>query len=346
MRDGETGYAPAAGIPALRDALAQDIGAARGVAYSAENVSVQPGGKPIISKFLLSVMQPGDGVLFPNPGYPIYESQVEFLGGVGQPYGFKVENGRFRIDRESLLAAVTPSTRVLILNPGHNPTGADTTQDELQWLAELALERDLWVLTDEPYFDIRYAGHSLSIVSLPGMQERTVVAHTFSKKYAMTGWRLGAAVGPTAVIDVITKLNTNHESCTSTFIQRAGVEALTGDQSGVAHILRTLQQRREAVLAELGTIPGVVIPLGEVTFYLFADVTEVYHRLGYTDQTAFRRDALERTGVSFCSRGHFGRVLPGEDRVFVRFAYSGIGVEDARAGLNALRGLWGAPRPD
>ena len=341
MVDGKTGYTPAAGIPELREALAASLSTERGVSYSPEQVSVQPGGKPVIGKFLMAVMEPGDEVLYPNPGYPIYESQVDYLGGVGRPYTYTVEGNRFRIDRESVQSALSRATRVLIFNAQHNPTGADADADDIEWLAALANERDLWVLSDDPYHDIRYDGAaSQTMVGLAGIAERCVIGYTFSKKYAMTGWRLGAAVGPREVVDVITKLNTNDESCTNHFVQLAGVEALTGDQSGAQEIVQTLGERRDAVVSGLCAIDGVVVPDTAATFYLFVDVTGVYRRMGGGDQQQFRIDTMQKTGVSFCSRTHFGRDLPGEDRAWIRFAYSGIDVEVANRGLAELKEYW------
>ncbi len=345
MLDGNTGYTPAAGIGELREALASRVSEQWGPRYTAANVSVQPGGKPVIGKFLLSVMEPGDGVLYPNPGYPIYESQVEFLGGRGQPYTYQVCDGRFRLDRDSVLAAADAGTRVLIVNAQHNPTGADMDADDTRWLAELALARDLWVLSDDPYIDIRYAGRSHTLLEHEGMAERTVIGYTFSKKYAMTGWRLGAAIGPQPVIDVITKINTNDESCTNHFVQRAGIEALTGDQSGAADILSMLAARRDVIVGRLNAIDGVSVPATDATFYLFVDVTEVAARHGVAvgDDAAaqrFRIDTMHATGVSFCSRTHFGRALPGEQRLYVRFAYSGVDVDIADEAMDALAAYW------
>ncbi len=345
MIDGRTFYTPAGGVPQLREALAESLSTERGVDYHAANVSVQPGGKPCIGKFLMAVMEIGDGVLYPNPGYPIYESQVDFLGGRGQPYTYTLDEGRFRIDRDSVQRAVDDTTRVLIVNAQHNPTGADASREELEWLADLARDRDLWVLSDDPYIDIRYAGNSHSIVEFDGMAERTVIGYTFSKKYAMTGWRLGAAVGPEPVIDIITKINTNDESCTNQFVQLAGVEALQGDQSGSEHIVNTLQGRRDRIVDLLNGIDGVTVPDSDATFYLFPDVTDVYRRLGYRvgsdeDTQAFRITTMHETGVSFCARTHFGRSLPGEARAYVRFAYSGIDEKDAEEGLTALKRYW------
>ncbi|HSV93089.1 MAG TPA: aminotransferase class I/II-fold pyridoxal phosphate-dependent enzyme, partial [Desulfobacterales bacterium] len=257
MRDGKTGYCPNAGIPRLRDALAADVSASRGVRYAAENVAIQPGGKPTIGKFFLALLNPGDEVLYPSPGYPIYESQIEFLGGVPKPYRYLEGERTFTIDLDQLKRQITPRTRFLVLNDLQNPTGAECSAAEREALAEIVLRHDLWVLCDEAYFDIRYDGRSVSFVSLPGMAERSVILYTFSKKFAMTGWRLGASIGPKPVIDVIAKLNVNDESCSNHFIQYGALEGLTGDPSGPRQILQTLRERRDLAVELLNRIPGV-----------------------------------------------------------------------------------------
>ena len=337
IADGKTGYCAAAGIGPLREALADDVSMRRGLSYSAGNVAVQPGGKPVIGKFLQVVMNPGDGVLYPTPGYPIYESQVEYFGGIAQPYRYNQTATGFAIDLDHLRSQITSATNVLIYNNLQNPLGCESSLDEMRSLAELAIEHNLWVLSDEAYFEMRYSGASTSIASLPGMCERTVILYTFSKKFAMTGWRLGAAIGPDEVIAQITKINTNDESCTTHFVQAAGVEALQGDQSGAQAILAELERRRDAAVEQLQTIPGFVIAKPDSTFYLFPNVTDAMDALGFTEVAEFSDAALRATGVSFCTRRHFGRPLPGETDQYVRFAYSGISVDDTRAGIGLLR---------
>lgn len=340
IKAGHTNYAPAAGIPVLREALAEDVGNARGVKYTADNVVVQPGGKPVIPKLLNVVMNEGEGVLYPNPGYPIYESQIQYLGGVDEAYGYiSTENG-FKIDREQVESQIDENTRVFIYNNDQNPIGASSDDDEMQWVADLAIKHDLWVLSDEAYFDMRYSGKGKSIASLPGMQERTIILYTFSKKYAMTGWRLGAAIGPEEVIKMITKLNTNDESCTAHFIQYAGVAALKGDQTPVYNMLDILKERRDVLLNELRSIDGVKVHTPNTTFYLFPDITEVYERIGASSLEDFRIKTLEATGVSFCTREHFGTPLPEEDRKFIRFAFSGISVEKIKEAMTKLKEFW------
>ncbi len=337
IADGKTGYCPAAGIAPLREALADDVSMRRGLSYSPVNIAVQPGGKPVIGKFLQVVMNPGDGVLYPTPGYPIYESQVEYFGGIGQPYRYTQTATGFAIDFDHLRSQITPATKVLIYNNLQNPLGCESSLEEMRSLAELAVQHNLWVLSDEAYFEMRYAGTSTSIASLPGMLERTVILYTFSKKFAMTGWRLGAAVGPDELIAQITKINTNDESCTTHFVQAAGVEALQGDQSGAQAILAELERRRDAAVEQLQTVRGFVIAKPDSTFYLFPNVTEAMNALGFTEVAEFADAALRATGVSFCTRRHFGRPLPGETQQYVRFAYSGISVDDIQTGIGKLR---------
>ncbi len=337
MREGKTGYAPNAGIPELREALAEDVNRSHRTHYTYKNVAIQPGGKPVISKFIQALMDPGTEVLYPNPGYPIYESQIEFHGGVAVPYGFLQGESNYRLDLDAMEQKITKRTRLLILNDLHNPTGSEATQEELERIANIAREHDLSVLCDEAYFDIRYEGTSRSLASLKGMEERCVLLYTFSKKYAMTGWRLGAAIGPEKVIDTISKLSLNDESCTNHFVQIAGIEALQGDQSGSKRILSTLKERRDVAVSLLRQIPGVSCYTPRATFYLYPDVTELMQRKGFTDYESFRRDVLHKTGVSFCTRLHFGRALPGEKRKYLRLAYSGIDVGEIEEALERFK---------
>jgi len=337
IADGRTGYCPGPGIPPLREALADDIGARRGTSVKPENVVVMTGGKPVITKFLQAVMNPGQEVLYPNPGFPIYESQIEYLGGTAVPYRYLPTDAGFAIDIEQIRASITPNTVAIIYNDLQNPISAESTEAEREAIAQLAIEHDLWVLSDEAYFETRYEGESTSITSIPGMAERTVILYTFSKKFAMTGSRLGCAVAPTEVAQVLSTLNTNDESCTTHYVQWAGIEALQGTQEPVAHMLDTLRERRDAACEIVNTISGFRVAIPQSTFYLFPDVTEAMQRKGYTEVGAFATDALHETGVSFCTREHFGRSQPGEDRRYIRLAYSGIDLTDIREGLGKLR---------
>ncbi len=328
---GHTGYCPAPGIPSLREALARDIGDRRGLSLSADQIAVQPGGKPVITKFIQTLMESGAGVLYPSPGYPIYESQVEYFGGRPLPYGYRRTSNGFDIDLERI-AELAPTASLLIYNNLQNPLGCESSREEMEAIAAIAIEHDLWVLSDEAYFEMRYSGTSTSIASLPDMEERTVILYTFSKKFAMTGWRLGCAAGPRQVIDMIAKLNTNDESCTTHFVQHAGVAALN-DPTGAASLLAELQRRRDATASALADVPGVAFAVPEATFYLFPDVSGAMDMTGHRSVGEFATAALHATGMSFCTRHHFGRPLPDEDDRSIRLAYSGIGVDAITEGL-------------
>jgi aspartate/methionine/tyrosine aminotransferase len=337
MQEGKTGYCANAGVPQLRELLADDVSATRHAQYTVENVAIQPGGKPTIGKFFLTMMNPGDEVLYPNPGYPIYESQIEFHGGKAVPYGYIESKSNFDIDTDMLERKITPRTRLLVLNDLQNPTGAECSRAELEKIAELVLKYDLYVLCDEAYFDIRYEGTSKSLVSLPGMAERCVILYTFSKKYVMTGWRLGATIGPKEIIDVIIKLNVNEESCSNHFVQYAAIEGLTGDQTETQKVLETLKERRDLTVDLLNDIEGISCIRPNATFYLWPNVTGAMQKTGLTDYDDFRRTVLHETGVSFCTRLHFGRPLEGEDHNYIRLAYSGIDLPEIKEGLAKLK---------
>jgi aspartate/methionine/tyrosine aminotransferase len=282
-------------------------------------------------------MNPGDEVLYPNPGFPIYESLIEFHGGTAVPYGFLEGERNFELDFDRIEASITPKTRCIIFNNLHNPTGAESEHTELEQLAKLAVKHDLQVLADEAYFDVRYGGKSESIVSFPGMAERTVILYTFSKKFAMTGWRVGAAIAPTETATAISKMNVNEESCTSHFIQYAAAEALKGDQSASRNILTALEERRNKAVDILNAIPGVKTYSPDVTFYLFPNISGVMDRAGFQGYDDIRRAVLEATGVSFCTRSHFGTPLSGETQKYARFAYSGIAADQIEEGLGNMK---------
>ena len=196
---------------------------------------------------------------------------------------------------------------------------------------------DLYILSDEAYFDIRYEGRSSSFAALPGMTERCVILYTFSKKFAMTGWRLGAAIGPQEVIDVFTKLNVNDESCSSHFVQYGAIEGLTGDQTQSKQILTTLKERRDTAVDILNSIDGVNCYRPNATFYLYPNISGAMQKKGFTDYDDFRRAVLHETGVSVCTRLHFGRALEGEKDFYIRLAYSGIDIPEIIEGLGRLK---------
>ena len=336
INDGKTGYCPTAGIPALRQALAEDLSASRGMSLTADNIAIQPGGKPTIGKFIMVAMNPGDKVLYPNPGYPIYESQVDFHGGVGVPYGFLEGDEGFVLDMEAIRAGIAAGAKILIYNNYQNPTGASSPAAEMAELARLSVDNDLAVLSDEAYFDIRFGGRPMSIASLPGMAERTVILYTFSKKFAMTGWRLGACVAPADFVEKVAKINVNDESCSNHFIQYGALAGLQGDNTEPEAIVATLKKRRDVLVDALNRIDGVKCYRPEATFYLFPNVTGAMERKGFGDVEDLRKACLNDTGVSFCTRRHFGRPLPEETNQYIRFAYSGIDVDQITEGMSKL----------
>ena len=335
--DGKTGYCPSEGILSLREALAYDVGQRRNVVYSPENVAVQPGGKPTIGKFIAAIMNPGDEVLYPNPGYPIYESQIEYQGGLAVPYRYIQTEKGFDIDIEYLKTSITDKTVALIYNNYQNPISAESSIEEMEQIADIAISNDLWVLSDEAYYEMIYEGKSRSIVEIPNMKERTVILYTFSKKFAMTGWRVGASIGPEKIIKIIAKLNINAESCTTHFIQEAMVEALTGDMVGAKEILSRLKNRRNVAVLGLNAIDGIDISMPRSTFYLFPNVTTIMKRKGFDNIDQLQIGALENANVSFCTRNHFGRPQVDEVDYFIRLAYSGISAEDIDEGLKKIK---------
>ena len=337
IKDGLTGYCPSEGIFSLREALANDVGLKRGVNYDPDNVAVQPGGKPTIGKFISSILNPGDEILYPNPGYPIYESQIEYQGGRAVPYSYTQTDSGFDIDIEKFKNSINDKTVAIIYNNYQNPISAESSEREMNDIAQIAIENDLWVLSDEAYFEIIYEGEANSIVSIPGMKERTVILYTFSKKFAMTGWRVGGSIGPKEIIKRIAKFNVNAESCTTHFIQNAMVEALNGDQTGSIEILNKLRDRRDAAVKGLNAIDGIDISAPRTTFYLFPNVTRVMNQKGMQSVEELQSGALTKANVSFCTRDHFGRAQNDEDDYYIRLAYSGISTDNIAEGLANLK---------
>ena len=342
IKSGKTGYCPAPGIPELREALGKDVGDARSLSYGIENVSIQPGGKPSIGKYIAAMMEKGDIVLYPNPGYPIYESQIEFYRGVACPYGYVNTPEGLRLDFNAIEEGIKKGAKHIFYNNYNNPTGASSPNDEMERLANLVVKNDMFLISDDAYFDTLYDGTPKSIASLPGMYERTLTMYTFSKKFAMTGWRLGGAIGPKEIIEQITRLNVNMESCTTHFIQYAGVAGLNAPKSETQEILDKLQGRRDILVEILNGIDGVEAHMPEAGFYVFPKITGLLQRLGLSDVEEFRKVVLKETGVSFCGRHHFGRPLDSETDSYIRLAFSGIGKEDLKEGMDLFRNWIGS----
>ncbi len=301
LHDGHTRYVNPAGLPALRDAIAASL-AWRGVRASAESVVVVPGAKPMVFYALLAVLEAGDEVLVPDPGFPIYPSVVRFAGAVPVRYPVDALEGG-AVDVERLAALIGPRTRALVVNLPGNPTGGVASTNALQAIAELALRHDLTVISDEVYGRIRYDGRADSIAALPGMLERTVIVDSFSKSYAMTGWRLGFGVLPAPLVERVTTLVVNGTSCTPPFVQLAGLAALTGPQDAVTAAVARLERRRDWLVDGLNGLPGVRCPRPDGAFYAFPDVRQVEERAGLSTRQLAAR-LLEEHGVA---------VLPGTD---------------------------------
>ena len=312
LRDGLTRYALAAGVPELRDAIAQSL-IARGVRATAENVIVAPGAKPMLFAAALALIEPGDEVLTPDPGFPIYESVVRFAGG--RPVYYPLHESRaFALDVAALAERITARSRVIIVNLPHNPTGGIATPDELARLAALAQRHDLWVISDEVYGPIRYDDTYDSIAALPGMAERTFLVDGFSKTYSMTGWRLGYGVMPAWLAEPVTRFIINNVSCTATFVQYAGLAALTGPQGAVRRMIAGLRGKRDRMVRGLGAIDGITCPVPAGTFYCFPDISGMLERTGMTCES-FAERLLEEAHVAVLAGTAFGPAGTGHLRL-------------------------------
>ena len=268
---GATHYGPSAGIPELRGAIARHVAETRGIYVGPDEVVVTPGAKPIMFFAILALVNRGDEVIYPNPGFPIYESVVNFVGGVPVPIPLTEETG-FGFDLAELERRVSRKTRLIVINSPGNPTGGVLEPDDIGRIAELARHYRVPVLSDEIYRRFLYEGRFASIASLPGMKPQTIILDGFSKSYAMTGWRLGYGVMPPALAEHMTRLMTNSASCTATFIQHAGVAALQGDDAPVREMVEEFRQRRDLIVDGLNQIPGVTCQRPRGAFYVFPSV--------------------------------------------------------------------------
>ena len=273
LNAGYTHYGPSAGIPELRETIAQYISKTRGIKADADEVVVTPGAKPIMFFSILALVNPGEEVLYPNPGFPIYESVVNFVGAKPVPIPLKEEND-FRLDPEYVKEKITKKTKMIILNSPENPTGGVLTRDDLKAIAECVADRDdVFVLSDEIYSRIIYEGTHESIASLSGMKEKTIILDGFSKTYAMTGWRLGYGVMRKDLAQKVAQLQTNSNSCTCTFTQMAGIEALKGSQAEPERMDAEFKKRREVIVSGLNNIKGITCKKPRGAFYAFPNIT-------------------------------------------------------------------------
>jgi len=272
LNSGYTHYGPAAGLPEVRKVFAEYIARDRGIDVGPENIVIVPGGKPIIYFPLTALVDEGDEVIYPNPGFPIYESVINFLGAKAMPLKL-AEEKNFSFDISDLEALVSDKTKLLIINSPQNPTGGVLSASDLDAIAELANKHDFWVLSDEIYSKIIYEGSHESIATRPGMLERTIMLDGHSKTYAMTGWRLGFGVMPAELAEAVAKLQTNCTSCTAAFTQIAGAEALTGPQDQVATMVEEFHVRRDLLVDGLNAIEGITCLKPKGAFYVFANIT-------------------------------------------------------------------------
>ncbi len=328
LDDGWTHYGPPLGLPALREAIAADATARKGFAAPADRVIVTPGAKPIMFYALLALAEAGDEVIYPDPGFPIYESMTRFAGATPVPLPIRQEHD-FRADLDELASLITPRTRMLVINSPANPTGGVFTRDDVERIAELALQHDLVVLADEIYGRIVYDGEHVSIASLAGMEERTIVLDGFSKTYAMTGWRLGYAIVPEPLLAPFSRLIINSVSCTSSHSQQAAVEALNGPQDEVEAMVEEFRVRRDLVVDGLNAIPGIRCLTPSGAFYVFPDVSGT----GMTGSELADR-LLTESGVCVLSGTAFGQV--GANHVRISYANSRENLQAALERIAAL----------
>jgi aspartate aminotransferase len=312
LDEGWTHYGPTQGYPDFRQAIATHVNETRGIHAGPEHVCVVPGGKPILFFPMMALLEEGDEVIYPNPGFPIYESMIRFLGATPVPMPL-VEDRGFSFDLNRFKDALTGKTKMVILNSPQNPTGGVIPAEDIKAIADLVRDRDLVVLSDEIYSRIYYDEKPASIASLPGMQEKTIILDGFSKIYAMTGWRLGYGVMPAWLVDPVNKLMVNSNSCTASMIQRAGLAALTGPQDAPLAMVAEFRRRRDAFIAGLNTIPGFRCPIPQGAFYAFPNIEGT----GRTSKQ-LADELLYEAGVACLNGGSFGQFGNG----YIRFSYA------------------------
>jgi aspartate/methionine/tyrosine aminotransferase len=312
LRDGKTGYGPAPGIPELREAIAESAARLRGIPIAPEQVVVTPGGKPVIFYALNSLAGPGDEVIHPDPGFPMYASIIAHSGARPVPLPLR-EEADFRFDAGEFRAALSDRTRLVVLNSPGNPTGGVLERKDLEVIAAEAIRRDLWVLADEIYKDFLYEGSFASIASIPGMEERTIILDGFSKSYSMTGWRVGYAIVPPSLLETFELYNVNLVSCTATFSQYGALAALRGPRDSVTAMIAEFRRRRDALTARLERLPGVRSRLPRGAFYAFPNITAT----GLGD-AELARDLLETAGVAVLAGSAFGAAGAG----YLRLSYA------------------------
>lgn len=325
LHKGWTHYGPSAGLPELRQTIADYVSRTRRVKVSADEVVVVPGGKPIIFFTILALIDEGDEVIYPNPGFPIYESMINYVSGKAVPIQLR-EDHDFSLDVNELAALITDRTKLIILNSPQNPTGGVMQRKDVEQVAKVIGDRNILVLSDEIYSRLLFEGEHFSIMSVPGMQERTILLDGFSKTYAMTGWRMGYGVMRPDLAAHITRLMTNSSSCTASFTQMAGIEALRGDQSSVDHMCGEFKRRRDVFVAGLNKIKGFSCRMPKGAFYVFPNITKT----GWKSKPL--ADALlEQAGVAALSGTAFGEFGEG----YLRFSVANS-LENLQQALNCI----------
>ena len=321
-------YTPSAGIPELREAIAAYASSFRGLAepFTAANVVVGAGAKPIIWNLLSALLDPGDELIYADPAYPAYASAAGYLEAKPIPVHL-LESRNWRLDLDELAAKITAKTKALVINSPHNPTGGVLTRDDLATIAALAIEHDFLVIADEIYSRNIYGPTFESITGIAGMRERTIVVDGFSKAYAMTGWRLGYCIAPEEIAQRVTLFNNNTFSCVATFVQRAGIAALTGDDGPVRRMNATFRERRDAIVSGLNSIEGVSCTLPEGAFYAFPNVSAIAR-----DDKHLAKWLLENAGVACLGGSSFGAAGNG----YLRFSYA-ASLDDIGWALDQLR---------
>ena len=330
LREGYTHYGPTPGLPELREAIARNSREVRGINTDPAQVVVTPGAKPIMFYVILALAQPGVEVVYPNPGFPIYESMIRFSGATPVPMRL-LEEKAYHPDLADLAAKITDRTRLIIINSPENPCGSALTREELETIANLARGRDLYVLADEIYKDILYTGEHYSIAAFPELEKQTIILDGFSKSYAMTGWRLGYGIMPEELVPHITRLAVNSVSCAASFSQRAAIAALDGPQDAVREMAAEFAQRRRLITDGLRSIPGVHCPEPEGAFYAFPSIRETG-----LSSAEFEERALREAGVALLSGSAFGEY--GEGYVRLSYANSQENISKALARLTEFVG--------
>ena len=312
LDEGYTRYSPSPGYPELRERIAKEVRETRGVSVSGDNVVVTPGGKPIMFFLMMAIVDPGDEVLYPNPGFPIYESMISFVGGVPVPMQLH-ESKDFNIDIDEIAGQITGRTKLMVINSPNNPCGSVIPREDLERLSELAKQHDIIVLADEIYSKFLYEGKHHSVSTFPDMRERTIILDGFSKSYAMTGWRIGYGVMPLELVEPISRLVTNSVSCTASFTQMAALEALDGPQDHSYTMVAEFKRRRDIIVDGLNEIKGIRCRVPKGAFYAFPNIEDT----GMSSEQ-FADDLLNKAGVACLTGEAFGEYGDG----FVRFSFA------------------------